>query len=75
EQIAELHPSTLRLHGGGWSFYREAAAIEQQAAGQQLRHLRGEVKRQQRERQQARERADRRAGNAARNLADAGLPR
>jgi len=75
DQIGELHPAALRLHGGGWSFYRQALAMEQQAAGQQLRHLRGEVKRQQRERQQARERADRRAGNAARNLADAGLPR
>jgi ATPase subunit of ABC transporter with duplicated ATPase domains len=75
EQIAELTPSALRLYGGGFGFYRETQEAEQRAAEQQVRNLRSEFKREKRDMQQARERATRRAGNAARNLADAGLPR
>ncbi|WP_426702340.1 ABC-F family ATP-binding cassette domain-containing protein [Rhodanobacter sp. Col0626] len=75
DQIAELMPAELRLYGGGFAFYREALETAQRAAEQQVRNLRSEVKREQREMQQSRERAARRAGNAARGLADAGLPR
>jgi ATPase subunit of ABC transporter with duplicated ATPase domains len=75
DQIAELAPSRLRLFGGGFDRYRAAVETEQNAAEQQARNLRSELKREQRGMQQARERADRRAGNAKRNLADAGLPR
>ncbi len=75
DQIAELTPASLRLHGGGFDFYRDSVATEQHAAEQQARNLRSELKREKREMQQARERASRRAGNASRNLADAGLPR
>jgi ATPase subunit of ABC transporter with duplicated ATPase domains len=75
EQIAELTPSGLRLYGGGYAFYRETKDTERRAAEQQARNLRSEFKREKRDLQQARERAARRAGNAARNLADAGLPR
>ncbi|HVJ37894.1 MAG TPA: ABC-F family ATP-binding cassette domain-containing protein [Stenotrophomonas sp.] len=74
-QIAELQRSSLTLYGGGWDFYREAASAEQAAAEQRVKQLRSEVRRQRRDRQQAHERAERRAGNAARGLADAGLPR
>lgn len=74
-QIAELRPSSLALYGGGWDFYRDAASVEQAAAEQRVKQLRSDVRRQQRDRQQAHERAERRAGNAARGLADAGLPR
>jgi len=75
DQIAELRPSSLQLYGGGWDFYRDAAQTAQAAAEQRVRQLRGDVRRQRRDRQQAHERAERRAGNAARGLADAGLPR
>ena len=75
EQIAELTPSGLRLYGGGYAFYRETQEAERRAAEQQARNLRSELKREKRDMQQARERAARRAGNAARNVADAGLPR
>jgi len=75
EQTAELTPTRLRLYGGGYGFYRHAVATEQQALEQQVRTLRSEVKREQRDRRQARERSDRRAGNAARHQGDAGLPR
>ncbi|MDG2525560.1 ABC-F family ATP-binding cassette domain-containing protein [Stenotrophomonas sp. HITSZ_GD] len=75
DQIAELHPDHLALHGGGWREYREAAEAGQQAAEQRVRQLRGEVRRQQQARQQARERAERRSARAAHGVADAGLPR
>jgi len=75
DQIAELHPDNLRLRGGGWRCYREAVAAEQQAAGQRVRQLRAEVRRQQHEQQQARERAERRSARAEHGVADAGLPR
>ena len=75
EQIAELTPSGLRLYGGGYAFYRETQEAERRAAEQQARNLRSELKREKRDMQQARERTARRAGNAARNVADAGLPR
>ena len=75
DQLAELTPSGLRLYGGGFTFYRETVKTEQQAAEQQARNLRSELKREKRDLQQARERASRRAGHAVRKLADAGLPR
>lgn len=75
DQIAELSPTSLRLYGGGFDFYRQAVETEQRAAEQQARNLRSELKREKREMQQARERASRRAGNASRHQADAGLPR
>lgn len=75
DHIAELEPSSLRLYGGGFGFYRRAVEGERQAAEQRVRHLRGEVRREKREMQLAHERAERRAGTASRNLADAGLAR
>lgn len=75
EQIAELTPTGLRVYGGGFSFYRDALATARNAVEQQARNLRSEVKREQRAMQQSRERTARQAGNAARGLADAGLPR
>jgi ATPase subunit of ABC transporter with duplicated ATPase domains len=75
DQIAELDISALRLHGGGFGFYEEAVRIEAEAADQDVRNLRQDVKREQRERQLARERSQRRAGNAGRSQQSAGLPR
>jgi len=75
DQIAELEPSGLRLHGGGYAFYEAAARAQADAIEQDVRNLRQAVKREQHERQQARERTERRSGNARRNLSDAGLPR
>ena len=75
DQIAELDRSELRVHGGGFSFYEEAARVHAEAVEQDVRNLRQAAKREQRERQQARERTDRRTANARRNQSDAGLPR
>jgi len=75
DQIGELSADALRLYGGGYSFYRDAAQQERDAAEDELRQLRQHDRREQRERQQARERAQRRAGNARRAAPDAGLPR
>jgi len=75
DQTGELSRAALRLHGGGFGFYRQALRVEQEAAEQEVRTLRQEVKRERRQRQQSRERSERRAGNAGRNLQSAGLPR
>lgn len=75
DQIAELRPSCLQVYGGGFGFYRQAAEAEQDAVSRQVRNLRGQVRREQREMQQARERSERRAGNATRRLGSSGLPR
>lgn len=75
DEIAELSRTELRLHGGGFGFYQQAIRVEQEAAEQEVRNLRQEVKREQRQRQKSRERDERRAGNASRNLQSAGLAR
>lgn len=75
DQIAQLQPSSLSLHGGGFDAYLRAAEVERQGVEQRVRNLRGEVDREKRERQQAHERAERRMGNAAKNLSRSGLPR
>ncbi|QQP95402.1 ABC-F family ATP-binding cassette domain-containing protein [Lysobacter enzymogenes] len=75
DQIGELAPAALRVYGGGYGFYRDAAAREREAAEDQLRQLRQHDRRERLERQQARERNERRTGNARRNAPDAGLPR
>lgn len=75
DQIAVLKPSSLRVYGGGFGFYRQAVEEEQRSAEQRVRQLRSEVHRERRDRQQARERADHRAGAASRRFADGGMPR
>ncbi|GAA3387389.1 ABC-F family ATP-binding cassette domain-containing protein [Streptomyces roseoviridis] len=73
--IAELGSDRLRWYGGNFTAYEEAVRAEQEVAEKNVRNAEQELKREKRELQQARERAERRAGNAARNLASAGLPR
>lgn len=75
QQIGELRRGSLRFVGGGYSAYRAVADSEQQAAIQQVQHLRKELRHEKQEMQQARERADRRASNAAQTGPYAGLPK
>ncbi|MET8833875.1 ribosomal protection-like ABC-F family protein [Micromonospora sp. NPDC004540] len=75
DRIAELDRGEVRLFGGNFTAYEEAARAAQEAAERTVRGAEQEVKREKREMQQARERAERRAGNAARNLDSAGLAR
>ncbi len=75
DRIAELDGGQLRLFGGNFTAYTEAARAAREAAERNVRSAEQEVKREKREMQQARERAERRAGNAARNLGNAGLAR
>ncbi|NES27167.1 ATP-binding cassette domain-containing protein [Micromonospora terminaliae] len=75
DRIAELDRGELRLFGGNFTAYEEAARAAREAAERTVRGAEQEVKREKREMQQARERAERRAGNAARNLDSAGLAR
>ncbi|MEU5549870.1 ribosomal protection-like ABC-F family protein [Micromonospora sp. NPDC047793] len=75
DRIAELDGGQLRLFGGNFTAYQEAAQAARELAERTVRSAELEVKREKREMQQARERAERRAGNAARNLGNAGLAR
>ncbi|SCF47032.1 ATPase components of ABC transporters with duplicated ATPase domains [Micromonospora matsumotoense] len=75
DRIAALDHGEIRWYGGSFTAYEQAAGAEREVAERQVRQAEQDVKRQKRELQQARERAARRASTAARNLADAGLPR
>ncbi|MEU3458039.1 ribosomal protection-like ABC-F family protein [Micromonospora sp. NPDC006766] len=75
DRIAELDRGEVRLFGGNFTAYEEAARTAREAAERTVRSAEQEVKREKREMQQARERAERRASNAARNLGNAGLAR
>ena len=75
DRIAELDRGEIVFYGGNFTAYREAVALEQQAAESDLRNARQQLKREKRQMQEARERAARRANTAARNLSDAGLPK
>jgi ATPase subunit of ABC transporter with duplicated ATPase domains len=73
--IAELDRDTVRYYGGNFAGYERAVRAERELAERRVRSAELELKREKREMQQARERAARRAGNAARNVASAGLPK
>ncbi|MFG2059467.1 ribosomal protection-like ABC-F family protein [Micromonospora sp. NPDC048930] len=75
DRIAELDRGEVRLFGGNFTAYEEAARVAREAAERSVRSAEQDVKREKREMQQARERAERRASNAARNLGNAGLAR
>ncbi|WP_329485485.1 ATP-binding cassette domain-containing protein [Kitasatospora sp. NBC_01246] len=75
DRIAELDSGELRLFGGNFTTYEQAAEAGREVAAKNIRNAEQELKREKRELQQARERADRRASNAGRNLKNAGLPR
>jgi ATPase subunit of ABC transporter with duplicated ATPase domains len=75
DRIAELDNAEVRFHGGNFTSYEQAVQAAREVAEKHVRSAEQEVKREKRERQQARERAARRSGNAARNVASAGLPK
>ncbi|MGY5885100.1 ABC-F family ATP-binding cassette domain-containing protein [Modestobacter lacusdianchii] len=75
DRIAELDRGELRTYGGGFTDYEIAVRAEQEAVERDVRTAEQQVRREKRERQLARERAQKRSGNAARTVADAGLPK
>ncbi|OBI78194.1 ABC-F family ATP-binding cassette domain-containing protein [Mycobacterium sp. E740] len=75
DQIAELHDGEIRFYGGNFTSYLEAVREEQRVAQNNVRAAEQRLKREKHDMQQARERSARRARAAARNLADAGLPK
>ena len=75
DRIAELYPGEVRTYGGGFNAYDEAVRAERDAAERTVRSAELDLRREKAQRQQARERAARRASTAARNVADAGLPK
>jgi ATPase subunit of ABC transporter with duplicated ATPase domains len=75
DRIAELSRGEIIYYGGSFTAYREAVRLEQQAAENDLRNAEQQLKREKRQMQEARERAAKRSSTAARNIADAGLPK
>ncbi|WP_299954133.1 ATP-binding cassette domain-containing protein [uncultured Modestobacter sp.] len=75
DRIAELERGELHTYGGGFTDYTAAVRAEQEAVERDVHTAEQQVKREKRERQLARERAQKKSGNAARTVADAGLPR
>ncbi len=75
DRIAELHPGEVRTFGGGFTAYDEAVRAQREVAERTVRSAELDLRRERLQRQQARERAARRASTAARNVADAGLPK
>lgn len=75
DRIVELHPDEVRTFGGSFTAYDEAVRAQREAAERTVRSAEQELKREKVQRQQARERAARRSSTAARNVADAGLPK
>ncbi|MCV7280363.1 ABC-F family ATP-binding cassette domain-containing protein [Mycolicibacterium flavescens] len=75
DRITELRDGEIVSYGGNFTMYTEAVAEAQRVAEGNVRSAEQQLRREKREQQQARERAARRAGTAARNLADAGLPK
>ncbi len=75
DRIAELHADEVRTYGGGFTAYDEAVRAEREVAEKNLRSAEKDLRREKLQRQQARERAARRSSTAARNVADAGLPK
>ncbi|KAA9150842.1 ABC-F family ATP-binding cassette domain-containing protein [Amycolatopsis acidicola] len=75
DRIAELGQDEIRYYGGNFTEYEEAVRAEREVAERNVRNAEQLVKKEKREMQQARERAARRSSTAARNVADAGLPK
>lgn len=75
DRIAELRGGEIQFYGGTFSDYQDAVDAAQHAAEVEARNAELQLKRERRQLQQARERNARRAGTAARDVADAGLPK
>ena len=74
-RILSLADGRIDSYGGNFSIYQDVVEARRDAADAALRNAEQEVKREKRQLQQARERQARKSGTAARNVADAGLPR
>jgi ATPase subunit of ABC transporter with duplicated ATPase domains len=66
QRIVELSPTGLRDYGGGFSFYAQARAQEQERAGQALEHHKAEQRRGEAALRAKQESLDRRQSRAAR---------
>ncbi|MFK2877699.1 ATP-binding cassette domain-containing protein [Rhodanobacter hydrolyticus] len=71
QRIIELSPSGLRDYGGGFAFYEQAHAKEQERVLQELEHRKAEQRRGEEERRASQERLDRRQVRASRDARSA----
>ena len=75
DRIAELRSGEVSWYGGGWSAYREALAVQQEAAGRTLRAAEADLRRQKRELEETRTKLARRQRQSRRLDAEGGIPK
>ncbi|MFD6096380.1 ATP-binding cassette domain-containing protein [Nocardiopsis flavescens] len=75
DRIAELRQGSVTWYGGGWSDYRQALAVQQEAAERTLRAADSDLKRQKREMEETRVKLARRQKQSRRLDAQGGMPK
>ncbi|WP_431873040.1 ABC-F family ATP-binding cassette domain-containing protein [Nocardiopsis eucommiae] len=75
DRIAELRAGSVTIHGGGWTAYQEALAVQQEAAERTLRAADADVRRQKRELEETQIKLARRQRTAKKAAIDGGIPK
>ncbi|MFE1170780.1 ABC-F family ATP-binding cassette domain-containing protein [Nocardiopsis sp. NPDC058789] len=75
DRIAELRTGSVTIHGGGWTAYQEALAVQQEAAERTLRAADADVRRQKRELEETQIKLARRQRTAKKAAIDGGIPK
>ncbi|RKS08790.1 ATPase subunit of ABC transporter with duplicated ATPase domains [Nocardiopsis sp. Huas11] len=75
DRIAELRTGSVTVHGGGWTAYQEALAVQQEAAERTLRAADADVRRQKRELEETHIKLARRQRTAKKAAAERGIPK
>ena len=75
DRIAELRAGSVHWYGGGWSSYRQALTVHQQAAERTLSSAQADVRRQKRELEEARDKLARRQREGKKKAAQGGIPK
>jgi ATPase subunit of ABC transporter with duplicated ATPase domains len=75
DRIAELRSGSATVHGGGWTAYQEALAVQREAAERALRAADADVRRQKRELEETHVKLARRQRTAKKAAAERGIPK
>ncbi|MBB5490310.1 ABC-F family ATP-binding cassette domain-containing protein [Nocardiopsis metallicus] len=75
DRIAELRSGSVAIHGGGWTDYQEALAVQQEAAERTLRAAESDVRRHKRELEETQIKLARRQRAAKKAAIDGGIPK
>ncbi|GAB2487040.1 ABC-F family ATP-binding cassette domain-containing protein [Nocardiopsis aegyptia] len=75
DRIAELRTGSVTVHGGAWSAYQEALAVQREAAERTLRAADADLRRQKRELEETHIKLARRRRTAKKAAAERGIPK